>query len=70
MKLNQKGLTLIELIVVVAILGVLSSIAISLVFRISERGYIKALESDLSNAFKASMLYLTENPDGEVDIDI
>jgi type IV pilus assembly protein PilA len=69
MKLDQKAFTLIELMIVIVILGILSSIAISVTMSFREKASIRMLESDLSTAYKAAVVFHTDNPNGEVTLD-
>jgi prepilin-type N-terminal cleavage/methylation domain-containing protein len=59
---DKRGFTLIELLTVILMLGVLSTIAISALFSMKEKAYISTIESDLSAAYKASVIYHTDDP--------
>jgi prepilin-type N-terminal cleavage/methylation domain-containing protein len=69
MKLNQKAFTLIEIMIVVVILGILSSIAIAAIFSYREKANIRLLEMDLSMAYKAAVAFHIDYPDGVVGLD-
>jgi len=56
--------------IVCVIIGLLVAIAINITIKLMERGYMKTLESDLSVAYKASVGYHTDNPDGTVTLDL
>lgn len=60
-KKNKKGFTLIELVVVIAILGVISSIAIPRLSGFSEKARVKADEASLSTLNKTTSIYAALN---------
>ena len=70
MNINSKGFTLIELFIVVAIIGILATIAINSSLTMIERGRVAAIQSDLDAAYNASMGYHTENMDGIITLEI
>ncbi len=58
---NEKGFTLLELIVVAVILGFLAAIAIQRFANTKERAYLAAMKADLRNLVTAEVVYSTDS---------
>ncbi|WP_342525238.1 prepilin-type N-terminal cleavage/methylation domain-containing protein [Chryseomicrobium sp. FSL W7-1435] len=64
-RLNQKGLTLIELLAVIVILAIVAAIAVPAIGNIIENSRYNAVKGDATNVLSASQLYFTENAEEE-----
>ncbi len=63
---DQKGFTLIELMIVIAIIGILAAIAIPNFVQYRKRAYNSAAKSDVKNAYTAAQAYFTDYPAGSI----
>lgn len=64
---NEKGLTLVELLAVIVILGIIAAIAVPSIGGIIENSRVKAIKADAQTALSAANMYFAEGLDTEKD---
>jgi prepilin-type N-terminal cleavage/methylation domain-containing protein len=63
-----EGFTILEIMIVLVILGILSTFAVNLMFRYRARSQVATLHSDLANVYKAASLFYNENAGEEITL--
>ena len=63
---NKRGVTLVELLAVIIILGIIAAIAVPTIGNLIENQEEKAAFAEWTNVQEAARLYVVDNPTGEI----
>jgi len=58
---SQKGFTLVELLIVIAILGIIAAVVVPNIGKFTEKGYVEAANAELDAVKTACMGYYLDN---------